>query len=159
HRRLCGAVVVCRYGSARTDTVVHRHSETPAATAETRPALSQSLLKNHGIGLSTCCSSASPEYTLSPIKSNTGCRARISSLILSQSHAKRGTSLRCTHTHIYQLQPAINSELIASFPECKRCAPSPWCRTQTGDDDGTVRKIRGTLWQQVYLTRSEIELF
>src|SRR5262249_37573531 len=54
----------------KRDTVVHRHLETPAATAETRPALSQSLLKNHGGGLSTCCSLACPEYTLFPIKSS-----------------------------------------------------------------------------------------
>jgi transposase len=36
-------------------------------------------------------------------------------------------------------------KLVASFPECKRCSPSPWCRTRTGDDYGTVRKMRGTL--------------
>lgn len=71
YRRLGGAVVVCRYGSTRTDTVVHRHPETQAATAATRSVFSQSLPKNHGGGLSTCCSSASPKYTLSPIKSNT----------------------------------------------------------------------------------------
>ena len=41
------------------------------------------------------------------------------------------------------------NELVASFPECKRCAPSPWCRTRMGDDYGTVRKMRGTLWQRV----------
>src|SRR5262245_8014779 len=41
-----------------------------AATAETRPALSRLLLKNHGVCLSTCCSSACVESTLFPIKSN-----------------------------------------------------------------------------------------
>src|SRR5262245_53697826 len=50
------------------DIVGHRHSETQAATAETRPALSQSLLKNHWGSLSTCGSSAFPEYALFPIK-------------------------------------------------------------------------------------------
>src|SRR5262245_20644718 len=71
HRRLCDAGVVCRSRSPPTDTDVHRHPEMPAATAETRLALSQSLLKNHGGGLSTCSSSTCPEYTLFPITSNT----------------------------------------------------------------------------------------
>src|SRR5262245_42066259 len=51
------------------DTVVRRHFAMQAAPAETRPALSRSLLKNHGVCLSTCCSSAYAEYTLFPIKS------------------------------------------------------------------------------------------
>src|SRR2546428_11235393 len=43
----------------------------------------------------------------------------------------------------------LPGELVASFPAWKRCSPAPWGRPRTGGDSATVRKIRGTLWQQV----------
>src|SRR5262249_61974615 len=74
----------------------------------------------------------------------------------SPRHRENATHMRtpCANTQSRVYCKPLGStagvlELIASFPQWKRCSSSPWWRTRTGDDDGPVSKIRGTRWQQV----------
>jgi hypothetical protein len=40
------------------------------------------------------------------------------------------------------------TELAASFPESRRCAPWPWWRSRAAGEGGVARKMRGTLGQR-----------